>query len=168
MGYIFLNYRFNVSVAILLTGGTGPCPTIGCTDVLMRKCSTKPKMANGSWCYDACTAFNKPEYCCTRNFSARCPLNAYSKIFKVACPTAISYLFDDSTSTFACPHGLFFNLYVQYDDATSTFTCPHGLFFIEQECIQILLGMCSYISIRSSPWMQQPINPTRFYAVVWQ
>ncbi|KAG7641950.1 Thaumatin family, partial [Arabidopsis suecica] len=55
-------------------------------------------------CKSACEAFNKPEYCCTGAFSKpeTCPPTKYSKIFKGACPTAYSYVYDYASSRFTC------------------------------------------------------------------
>ena len=46
------------------------------------------------------------DFCCAgaHNSSATCPPFAYSRIFKAACPSAYSYAYDDTSSTFTC-HG---------------------------------------------------------------
>ncbi|OAY84503.1 Pathogenesis-related protein 5 [Ananas comosus] len=58
-------------------------------------------------CRSACAAFGAAEYCCTGAYGdpSTCRPTKYSRIFKMACPAAYSYAYDDPTSTFTCPAG---------------------------------------------------------------
>ncbi|PIA38653.1 hypothetical protein AQUCO_02700107v1 [Aquilegia coerulea] len=56
-------------------------------------------------CKSACAAFKDPKYCCTKPYNTQrtCRPNMYSRIFKKACPLAVTYALDDKTSrTAAC------------------------------------------------------------------
>lgn len=61
-------------------------------------------MVPSSLVKSACLAFDKPEYCCTGAYGSpqTCKPTVYSKTFKLACPLAYSYAYDDPTSTFTC------------------------------------------------------------------
>ncbi|XP_058222766.1 pathogenesis-related protein 5-like isoform X1 [Rhododendron vialii] len=98
---------YNVGIGIQPSGGTGDCKYAGCVADLNANCPPELQVTNaGSTvaCKSACAAFNKPEYCCTGDYStpATCPPTDYSKIFKQSCPDAYSYAYDDETSTFTC------------------------------------------------------------------
>ncbi len=55
-------------------------------------------------CMSACTAFETDAFCCRNAFGTEttCPPTDYARFFKVACPSAYSYAYDDPTSTFVC------------------------------------------------------------------
>ncbi|KAK1373010.1 hypothetical protein POM88_029203 [Heracleum sosnowskyi] len=71
---------------------------------LNKYCPDELKVSNGDACKSACEAFGKPEYCCSgaHNTPETCKPSAYAAIFKMACPRAYSYAYDDLTSTFTC------------------------------------------------------------------
>ncbi|KDP26886.1 hypothetical protein JCGZ_18044 [Jatropha curcas] len=95
---------FNLPISILPTGA---CKSVECVADMNRRC---PGSLQVRWnrqvvaCKSACLAFGSPEFCCTGPYGspATCKPSNYSKVFKDACPTAYSYAFDDSTSTFTC------------------------------------------------------------------
>ncbi|KAI3697376.1 hypothetical protein L6452_30351 [Arctium lappa] len=100
---------YNLPVSIIPLGGSGNCSSVRCVTDLNVKCpdSLQVKGDGGSEvvaCKSACTAFQKPEYCCTGEFNnpTICKPTNYSQIFKEACPTSYSYPYDDATSTFTC------------------------------------------------------------------
>jgi hypothetical protein len=55
-------------------------------------------------CNSACIEFNRPQYCCTGYYSTSitCPPTNYAIFFKIECPQAYSYAYDDLTSLFSC------------------------------------------------------------------
>uniref|UniRef100_R7VZD8 Thaumatin-like protein 1 n=1 Tax=Aegilops tauschii TaxID=37682 RepID=R7VZD8_AEGTA len=67
-------------------------------------------------CRSACEAFGQDRYCCSGAYGtpAACRPTSYSSVFKMACPRAYSYAYDDSTSTFTC----------SADDYTVAFCLP--------------------------------------------
>ncbi|AAF78382.1 T10O22.21 [Arabidopsis thaliana] len=90
-------------------GGSGQCSYAGCVSDLNQMCPVglQVRSRNGKRvvaCKSACSAFNSPQYCCTGLFGnpQSCKPTAYSKIFKVACPKAYSYAYDDPTSIATC------------------------------------------------------------------
>ncbi|KAK1373008.1 hypothetical protein POM88_029201 [Heracleum sosnowskyi] len=71
---------------------------------LNKYCPDELKVSNGDACKSACEAFGKPEYCCSgaHNTPDNCKPSVYAALFKMACPRAYSYAYDDQTSTFTC------------------------------------------------------------------
>ncbi|KAF5750440.1 thaumatin-like protein 1 [Tripterygium wilfordii] len=106
---------FNVPVSISPRGGTkpsgGPCVSTSCGADVNAGCP--PELAvrgHGGGviaCKSACTAFNKPQYCCTGAYGSprTCHPSHYSLYFKGKCPEAYSYAYDDPTSTYTCVGG---------------------------------------------------------------
>ncbi|KAH8551320.1 thaumatin [Umbelopsis sp. PMI_123] len=73
----------------------------------------KDKSGNVVGCKSTCSATGTPESCCTGQYNtpAKCTINAFAKLVKDQNPTAYSYAYDDSTSTFSCsPSGYTVNL----------------------------------------------------------
>lgn len=98
---------YNVPVSVSPSGGSGACQTVKCISDLNRQCPGGLEVKrNGTTvaCKSACLAFDKPEYCCTGAYGSpqTCKPTVYSKAFKLACPMAYSYAYDDPTSTFTC------------------------------------------------------------------
>lgn len=95
---------YNVAMIIEASGGSGMCAATGCVTDLNQYCPAELKVSNGDACKSACEAFGKPEYCCSgpNNTPATCKPSAYAALFKMACPRAYSYAYDDLTSTFTC------------------------------------------------------------------
>ncbi|XP_068654107.1 pathogenesis-related thaumatin-like protein 3.5 [Aristolochia californica] len=98
---------YNVGMGIKPTGGTGDCQYAGCLADLNHSCPAELQLQEGDAvvaCKSACSAFDKPQYCCTgpNSLPSTCSPTTYSQIFKTACPTAYSYAYDDASSTFTC------------------------------------------------------------------
>ncbi|MCD7447453.1 hypothetical protein HAX54_029719 [Datura stramonium] len=99
---------FNIPISVYPSGGSGNCSNVQCSSDMNLQCpqELQVKTNNGSViaCKSACLAFNKPEYCCTGEFNNPkiCKPTKYSQYFKIACPDAYSYAYDDATSTFTC------------------------------------------------------------------
>jgi len=97
------------------------CGAPGCKSDLNLICpkELQKKDSNGRvvGCMSACEKFNTDRHCCrgAYNTPATCPPSNYSQTFKRACPTAYSYAYDDSTSTYTCTQA----------DYTVTF-CPQN------------------------------------------
>ncbi|CAH2037032.1 unnamed protein product [Thlaspi arvense] len=96
-------------MSIMPVKGSGQCSYAGCVSDLNQMCPVglQVRSRNGKRvvaCKSACSAFNSPQYCCTGSFGnpLSCKPTAYSKIFKVACPKAYSYAYDDPTSIATC------------------------------------------------------------------
>ncbi|KAK1372994.1 hypothetical protein POM88_029187 [Heracleum sosnowskyi] len=68
---------------------------------LNKYCPDELKVSNGDACKSACEAFGKPEYCCSgaHNTPDTCKPSVYAALFKMACPRAYSYAYDDQTSS---------------------------------------------------------------------
>eukprot|EP01018_Ginkgo_biloba_P014786 Gb_23481 [translate_table: standard] len=99
---------YNVPLSVTALGGSGDCGTAGCVSDLRAKCPSELTSVDGNGevvaCKSACAAFGTPQYCCTGDYGSpqTCSPSLYSQMFKTACPTAYSYAYDDSTSTFTC------------------------------------------------------------------
>jgi len=98
--------------ATTVPGNPYQCGTPTCTSDLLATCPGPLQKRNASGqlvaCMSACEAFNTDQYCCRGAFNtpATCksstwPVN-YPAFFKAACPTAYSYAYDDTSSTFTC------------------------------------------------------------------
>ncbi|XP_037442443.1 pathogenesis-related thaumatin-like protein 3.5 isoform X2 [Triticum dicoccoides] len=99
--------------------GPGACNATGCLADLNRSCPTELRVDYGGGaiaCRSACEAFGQDRYCCSGAYGtpAACRPTSYSSVFKMACPRAYSYAYDDSTSTFTC----------NADDYTVAFCLP--------------------------------------------
>ncbi|KAM3276367.1 hypothetical protein ACQJBY_044640 [Aegilops geniculata] len=99
--------------------GPGACNATGCLADLNRSCPTELRVDYGGGpiaCRSACEAFGQDRYCCSGAYGtpAACRPTSYSSVFKMACPRAYSYAYDDSTSTFTC----------SADDYTVAFCLP--------------------------------------------
>ncbi|CAI8595488.1 unnamed protein product [Vicia faba] len=99
---------YNVPMNIVPLNSSGKCNITGCPTDLNAVCPTELKaMNNGTLvgCQGPCAAFNLQVFCCAGSHSTpeTCEPSVYANIFKKACPTAYSYPYDDSTSTFSCP-----------------------------------------------------------------
>ncbi|KAK8704510.1 hypothetical protein V6N13_048132 [Hibiscus sabdariffa] len=98
---------YNVALGVKAVGGSGDCQYAGCITDLNTNCPIELRvMDSGSVvaCKSACTAFNRPEFCCTGDHATpqTCSPTEYSKMFKNACPTAYSYAYDDASSIRTC------------------------------------------------------------------
>lgn len=95
---------YNLPMLVEGSGGSGSCPSTGCTEDLNLKCPNELKIEGGGACRSACEAFGTPEYCCKGEHASpsTCSPSVYSQIFKSACPKSYSYAYDDATSTFTC------------------------------------------------------------------
>ncbi|KAL2317548.1 hypothetical protein Fmac_031424 [Flemingia macrophylla] len=91
--------------------GTGTCNATGCVTDINRGCPKELQVVGGDnyqggvvGCKSACEAFRSDQYCCSGEFAnpTTCRPSYYSILFKLACPKAYSYAFDDATSTFIC------------------------------------------------------------------
>ncbi|KAK7847005.1 thaumatin-like protein 1a [Quercus suber] len=99
---------FNLPISVATQGGSGDCRASSCPTNVTMACPTELQMKGSDGrvlaCKSACTAFNKPNYCCTGTFNTpqTCPPTDYSRLFKQQCRQAYSYAYDDPDSTFTC------------------------------------------------------------------
>lgn len=95
---------FNIPMVIESVGGSGLCLPTGCASDLNQQCPNELRVGEGDACNSACGAFGTPEYCCSGTYASpnTCRPSEYSKIFKLLCPRAYTYAFDDPTSTYTC------------------------------------------------------------------
>nr|GEW10614.1 hypothetical protein [Tanacetum cinerariifolium] len=101
---------YNLPIAIKPFKGTGYCRYVGCVSDLNVMCPVGLQVRSLDdkrrvvACKSACSVFKSPRFCCTGNYgnAFTCKATAYSKIFKVACPRAYSYAYDDATSVATC------------------------------------------------------------------
>ncbi|KAJ1387200.1 Thaumatin, conserved site [Sesbania bispinosa] len=102
---------FNLPVKVTPQGGSRGCNITSCPFDVNTVCppnfAVKGSDGNVIACKSACLALNQPQYCCTGSFASpdKCPPTLYSIIFKLQCPQAYSYAYDDKTSTFTCSGG---------------------------------------------------------------
>lgn len=85
----------------------GNCSYTGCAVDLNQACPTELRVSGDGQnvaCNSACNAFGEPQYCCSGAYATpdTCKPSSYSEYFKIACPRAYSYAYDDGTSTFTC------------------------------------------------------------------
>jgi hypothetical protein len=90
-------------------GGKYKCGTPICLYDLVNNCPAdllkNNAQAQPAVCQSACAKFGEDQYCCAGAFSGgpqQCPPSMYSQVFKMACPDAYSYAFDDQASTYTC------------------------------------------------------------------
>ncbi|GEM_PF-1567726 len=91
------------------------CGSISCVEDLLPGCpeilQKKDVFGQVQQCLSACSKYNKDEFCCrgVYNSAEVCRPSTwepdYPRLFKNACPTAVTYAFDDSTNNFICPSG---------------------------------------------------------------
>ncbi|MDB5048742.1 MAG: thaumatin-like protein [Fibrobacteres bacterium] len=91
------------------------CGTVSCAEDLLPDCppelQKKDALGQVVQCLSACSKYNKDEYCCRGIYDSAqiCRPETwemnYPATFKAACPTAVTYAFDDSLNTFICPSG---------------------------------------------------------------
>ncbi|KAI7757322.1 hypothetical protein M8C21_031450 [Ambrosia artemisiifolia] len=100
---------YNIPMAIKPFKGKGKCNYAGCISDLNVMCPVGLQVRSRDKrrvvaCRSACSAFNSPKFCCTGRYGnpQTCKPTAYSRIFKVACPRAYSYAYDDPTSIATC------------------------------------------------------------------
>ncbi|KAL4311248.1 hypothetical protein GQ457_01G009110 [Hibiscus cannabinus] len=95
---------YNIPMIVEPSSGSGTCLSTGCINDLNQECPTELRVGSGVACKSACEAFGTPEYCCSGAYATpdTCKPSVYSEMFKVACPKAYSYAYDDATSTFTC------------------------------------------------------------------
>lgn len=109
---------YNIPIKILPTGGyiistdnRYDCKVTTCEADLNKLCPDALAVKiNGTTvaCKSPCEAFNTDEYCCRGVHKSKemCKINKwpinYPALFKSACPTAFSYIYDDATSIFSC------------------------------------------------------------------
>ncbi|XP_073134207.1 pathogenesis-related protein 5-like [Henckelia pumila] len=100
---------YNVGLGVRPSGGSGDCKYAGCVADVNGNCPKELQVVGEGGgavvaCKSACAAFDRPEFCCTGQYSTArtCSPTQYSQIFKNACPAAYSYAYDDATSTFTC------------------------------------------------------------------
>ncbi|MDB5102730.1 MAG: thaumatin-like protein 1b [Fibrobacteres bacterium] len=89
------------------------CGSISCVEDLLPGCPEALQKRDGlglvRQCLSACSRYNKDEFCCRGYYDSdsTCTPAAwdvdYPRLFKNACPTAVTYAFDDSSNTFICP-----------------------------------------------------------------
>ncbi|XP_065856593.1 thaumatin-like protein 1b [Euphorbia lathyris] len=99
---------FNVPASVSPTGGA--CKSASCPGNVNSVCPPELQVTGPSGviaCKSACEQFNQPQYCCTGGFGSptTCKPTSYSTIFKIQCPEAYSYAYDDQSSLFSCTGG---------------------------------------------------------------
>ncbi|KAJ8752160.1 hypothetical protein K2173_003768 [Erythroxylum novogranatense] len=100
---------YNLPLIITPQGGSGGrCVNIGCVIDLNSQCPPDLVIVAGGQgdvvaCQSACYAYQEDKYCCTGNWTGdACQRNSYTAFFKIACPTAYSYVYDERNTTYSC------------------------------------------------------------------
>lgn len=91
------------------------CGSISCSEDLLATCPEELRKTDGlgltTQCLSACSRWNEDGYCCRGDFDSpeTCRPSTWERnwplLFKAACPTAVTYAFDDSSDTFICGAG---------------------------------------------------------------
>ncbi|KAK1384075.1 thaumatin-like protein 1b [Heracleum sosnowskyi] len=90
------------------SGAIADCSSTSCSMDLNTTCPPELKVMSSDGeqvaCQSACTAFGDAKHCCTGAYSGqdKCKPTSYTKVFKTACPTAHSILYDNDNTTFVC------------------------------------------------------------------
>ncbi|KAK1384071.1 thaumatin-like protein 1b [Heracleum sosnowskyi] len=97
---------YNLPIMIAPIGGLN-CSRTECRMDVNGVCPSELKISSdgeGVACVHPCTAFADPQSCCTGTYNSpgQCKASQYTNVFKKACPTAYSYVYDDKASTFQC------------------------------------------------------------------
>lgn len=98
--YASLLDGFNLPL-LITPSSSPPCNPTGCTEDLNQRCPPQLRTEGGASCLGPCFAFKTTEYCCLEGPASCGPTN-YLRVFKKACPTAYSYVYDEATSLFTC------------------------------------------------------------------
>ncbi|XP_068638516.1 pathogenesis-related thaumatin-like protein 3.5 [Aristolochia californica] len=101
---------YNLPLVATPIGASTICNATGCTSDLNSGCPKELQVMDGGTsggvvaCKSACEAFGLDEYCCNGEYGnpTTCKPTYYSNVFKIACPRAYSYAYDDGSSTFTC------------------------------------------------------------------
>jgi hypothetical protein len=91
------------------------CGSISCVEDLLPDCpeilQKKDEFGRVVQCLSACSKYNQDEFCCRGAYDSGAVCRPsdwevdYPRLFKNACPTSVTYAFDDSSNTFICPAG---------------------------------------------------------------
>lgn len=99
---------FNLPVSMKPVGGGVGCGVAAC-DADLNVCCPPALAVNGKGkkvvgCKSACLAAKSDKYCCTGDYANpnKCKPTVFAHLFKVICPHAYSYAYDDSTSLKSC------------------------------------------------------------------
>ena len=88
---------YNLPISISSKPKNASCSIDGCSADINSDCPEKLRVLDQSGdvvaCKSACLGFQKDEYCCTKSCGTpeTCKPTKYSKMFKKACPSYISY-----------------------------------------------------------------------------
>ncbi|KAF5190142.1 Thaumatin-like protein [Thalictrum thalictroides] len=99
---------YNLPVSVSTRSKESNCFIGGCSKNLNSLCPQELQVTNNHGkvvaCKSACLAFNLDMFCCRNNYGSpdKCNPNAYSKMFKNACPSYFSYAFDTPTPLVSC------------------------------------------------------------------
>ncbi|KAL5997774.1 hypothetical protein ACLOJK_008704 [Asimina triloba] len=98
---------YNLPVVVTPVNGRGNCSLAGCDDDMVPNCPSELAFVAGGKtvaCKSACQEFGTNEHCCFGVFGnpTTCQSTPYSKIFKSACPAALSYAYEAATGLLAC------------------------------------------------------------------
>lgn len=91
---------YNLPISVSPKPSNPNCSIEGCRKNINSICPEKLRVSDQSGnivaCKSACLAFNRDEFCCRNAYMLpkTCNASKYSKIFKEACPSYISYAYD--------------------------------------------------------------------------
>ncbi|KAK6913189.1 Thaumatin family [Dillenia turbinata] len=99
---------YNLPVSVTTRLGSPNCTIGGCLENLNEVCPQELQVQseNGGVvaCKSACLAFDLDRFCCRNEYGSpeKCKASMYSKIFKEACPSYVSYAFDSPPPIVTC------------------------------------------------------------------
>ncbi|EOA17051.1 hypothetical protein CARUB_v10005295mg [Capsella rubella] len=108
--FISVNYGYNLPLMVVPSSQSSrTCISSRCVVDLDKTCPNDLKKLVGGKpiaCTSACHKYKTDENCCKGDFKSKqkCKPTVYTQNFEHACPSAFSYDYDDSNSTFICPN----------------------------------------------------------------
>ena len=91
---------FNLPISVSTRPGNSTCMIEGCKKSINTVCPRVLQVLNQSGnvvaCKSACLAFNQDKFCCRNSYGGpeSCDHSKYSRVFKNACPSYISFAYD--------------------------------------------------------------------------
>lgn len=99
---------YNLPISVSTKPFDRKCLIKGCAKSISSVCPHELQVMDAEGnvvsCKSACLAFNLDVFCCRNEYRRpeKCKPSMYSKIFKDACPSYISYAFDSPTALISC------------------------------------------------------------------
>lgn len=99
---------YNLPVSVSSIPSSSKCFIGGCMKSMKNGCPLELQVLNSNGdvvaCKSACLAFNADAFCCRNQYGSpeKCKPSLYSKMFKNACPSYVSYAYDRPFPVVSC------------------------------------------------------------------